>query len=63
MTTTTRTESFSSQDADEILVLTTEVDLVSPAEPGLETQRDANVYFKQRIQALEAVTVIDGGTY
>ncbi len=59
----TRIETTSSQAAQEILVLTTGVDLVTP-EPGLTTQRDANVDFESRITALEPfLTEINGGTY
>ncbi len=63
MTTNTRTETTSSQAAQGILVVTTDVDLVTP-EPGLTTQRDANVNFESRITALEPfLTEINGGTY
>ena len=63
MNTTTRTEKTRSQVPQEILVMTTGVDLVKP-EPGLTTQRDANVNFESRITALEPLlTEINGGTY
>jgi len=63
MTTSTRTVTTSSQAAQDILVLTTDVDLVTP-EPGLTTQRDANVDFNGRITQLEPLLVeIDGGTF
>ncbi len=63
MNTITRIKTTSPKAAQGISVVTTDVDLVTP-EPGLTTQRDANVDFESRITALEPfLTEINGGTY